>query len=63
LLASACALKGDLEKARAALDEVKRLVPDFSISGYSQRLKQVFKLEEDFERVVEGLRLAGAPEE
>jgi TolB-like protein len=62
LLASACALKGDLEKARAALDEVKRLVPDFSISGYSQRLKQVFKLEEDFERVVEGLRLAGAPE-
>jgi adenylate cyclase len=63
LLASACALKGDLEMARAALDEVKRLVPDFSIAGYTQRLKQVFKLEEDFERMVEGLRLAGAPEE
>ncbi len=63
LLASACALKGDLEKARAALDEVKRLVPDFSIAGYTQRIKQVFKHEEDFERMVEGLRLAGAPEE
>ena len=49
--------------ARAALEEVKRLVPDFSIAGYTQRLKQVFKLEEDFERMVEGLRLAGAPEE
>jgi TolB-like protein/Tfp pilus assembly protein PilF len=63
LLTSACALKGDLEMARAALEEVKRLVPDFSIAGYTQRLKQVFKLEEDFERMVEGLRLAGAPEE
>ncbi len=47
----------------AELDEVKRLVPDFSIFGYTRRIKQAFKLEEDFERVVEGLRLAGAPGE
>jgi tetratricopeptide (TPR) repeat protein len=63
LLTSACALKGDLAKARAALDEVKRLDPDFSIAKLTQRAKQTFKHEEDFERYVEGLRLAGAPDE
>ncbi len=63
LLASACALKGDLEKARAALKELKRLDPDFSIAVYTRRLKQAYKHEQDFERVIEGLRLAGAPEE
>ena len=63
LLASACALKGDLVMARAALDEVKRLQPDFSIAKLTQRAKQTFKYEVDFERYAEGLRLAGAPEE
>ena len=49
--------------ARTALDEVKRLQPDFSIAKLTQRAKQTFKYEEDFERYAEGLRLAGAPEE
>jgi TolB-like protein len=61
-MASACALQGDLEKARAALDEATRLEPDLSIAKVTQRAKQVFKHEEDFERYVEGLRLAGAPD-
>jgi TolB-like protein/lipoprotein NlpI len=62
-LASAYALKGDLENARRAMDEVKRLEPGFSIAGYTQRIKHLFKYEEDFERVIEGLRRAGVPEE
>lgn len=62
-MAAACALQGDLEKARAALDEATRLEPDLSIAKVAQRAKQVFKHEEDFERYVEGLRLAGAPDE
>ena len=62
LLASAWALRGDLDMARRALDEVKRLEPGFSIAGYTQRIKHLFKHEEDFERLIEGLRLAGTPE-
>jgi len=61
-LASACALKEDFDIAQEALDEVKRLEPGFSIAGYTQRVKHLFRYEEDFERVIEGLRLAGAPE-
>ena len=62
-LVCAYAVKGELEKAYEALDEFKRVQPDFSIAGYTQSARPTFKHQEDFELVVESLRLAGVPEE
>jgi adenylate cyclase len=63
LQASAYGLSGEIEKARDALANVIRLEKKFSIAEYGRRLKQVFKHERDFELFVNGLRLAGAPED
>jgi TolB-like protein len=62
-LVCAYALKGDLEKAHEALDEFKQALPNVSIAGYTQSARPAFKRQEDFDLVVEGLRLAGVPEE
>jgi TolB-like protein len=62
-LVCAYALKGEFEKAHEALDEFKRTLPNVSIAGYTQSARPAFKRQEDFELVVEGLRLAGVPEE
>jgi adenylate cyclase len=63
MLAAALALKGEYEKAKAALVEVLRTEPNCSISDLRQRLSQAFRHEHDFETYVRGLRLAGLPEE
>ena len=60
--AAACALMGDLVGAQAALVEVRRLEPDLTIADYTRTKKQLYKYEEDFERYIEGLRVAGLPE-
>ena len=62
-LVCAYAFKGELEKAHEALDQFKRAQPNVSISGYAQSARPTFKHQEDFDLVVEGLRLAGVPEE
>ena len=40
----------------------QRIQEDFSIAGYTQRAGSAYRYEEDVKRLVEGLRLAGAPE-
>ena len=62
LLVAAYALSGDIERAGAQLNVVKRLDPDLTIASLTRRVKQIFKQESDFERYIEGMRLAGVPE-
>jgi tetratricopeptide (TPR) repeat protein len=57
------ALKGELGKAHEALEEFKRAQPNVSISGFTQSARSAFKRQEDFDLVVDGLRLGGVPEE
>jgi tetratricopeptide (TPR) repeat protein len=63
MLAAALALKGETEKAKAALDDALRLEPNCSISDLRKRLSQMFRHEQDFETYASGLLLAGLPEE
>ncbi len=61
-LAATWALLGEQDKARETLDRVFVIEPDYTIEKLTQRTKQVFKHEEDFEHLIKGLRLAGTPE-
>jgi len=63
MMAAAFALEGELGKAQVALDEVFRTEPGCSISSLRQRLSQAFRHAHDFETYLQGLRLAGLPEE
>ena len=61
LLAAAYGQMGLIEEAREAWREALRVNPDYSIE---QRRKVLpYKNPEDYERIVEGLRKAGLPEE
>ncbi|MGI9316728.1 MAG: tetratricopeptide repeat protein, partial [bacterium] len=51
---------GRHDEARSAADQVLRLVPNFSIKGYTQGL--AYRDPEDLARVEQGLRLAGLPD-
>ena len=63
MLASSYAHIGDLERARDVLTEVERIEPGFTIQDNRQRkFKQSWKKPEDYEYMIEGLRLAGAKE-
>jgi adenylate cyclase len=57
VLAACYGYLGKQEFARAKAEEVKKLIPGFSIKGASEILP--FKNEEDFEPFAEGLRKAG----
>ena len=59
LLASCYGHLGRIAESRAAWAEVMRISPNFSIER--QRRILPFKNPDDFERRVEGLRLAGLP--
>jgi predicted Zn-dependent protease len=59
LLASCYGHLGRIVESRAAWAEVMRISPNFSIER--QRRILPFKNPDDFERRVEGLRLAGVP--
>jgi adenylate cyclase len=59
LLASCYGHLGRIAESRAAWAEVMRIAPDFSVER--QRRILPFKNPDDFERRVEGLRLAGLP--
>ena len=61
-LVCAYALVGKLDKAHEALDDFKRAQPNISIAGYTRSARPAFRHQEDFDLVVEGLRLAGVPE-
>jgi TolB-like protein/DNA-binding winged helix-turn-helix (wHTH) protein/Tfp pilus assembly protein PilF len=62
-LAAAAAQMGDMEKARAALAEFRRLQPDYTVSTFRKESQSGHA---DFlayrERFLEGLRLAGLPD-
>jgi adenylate cyclase len=49
------------EEARAAVAEVLRLQPNYTISGTTRRIA-VFKHAKDEKLLVDGLRRAGLPE-
>jgi hypothetical protein len=55
-LAAAYALKGDMEKAKAALAEARRLNPKLSVKSMAERYANV-------PSITEGLRKAGLAEE
>jgi tetratricopeptide (TPR) repeat protein len=57
VLAACYGYLGKQEFARAKAEEVKRMIPGFSIKGSSEILP--FKDEDDFEHFAEGLRKAG----
>ena len=58
--AAANALGGNIDEARKAIADLRRISPTLSISG----LKGLFpyRRSQDIERIAEGLRLAGLPE-
>jgi Tfp pilus assembly protein PilF len=62
-LAAALALKGELEKAKAALGDALQIEPDLSLSALRQHISQMYRNEQDFETYAQALRLAGLPEE
>jgi TolB-like protein/class 3 adenylate cyclase/Tfp pilus assembly protein PilF len=62
-LAAALALKGELEKAKAALGDALQIEPGLSLSVLRQRISQMYRNEQDFETYAQALRLAGLPEE
>ena len=62
-LVCAYAEKGEFEKAHEALEEFKRAQPNVSIAGYIKSARPAFKHQEDFDLVIDGLRLAGVPEQ
>ena len=62
-LTAALAMSGELEKARAALDNLLRIEPNCSVSDLRQRLSLFFRHQRDFETYMDALRLAGLPEE
>jgi len=57
LLVMNCALAGEIEEARAALQSLKRLVPEFSRKWIEEASPWV--LDEDRQRHIEAFRLAG----
>lgn len=59
-LTSAHAHAGQMEHARAALSDVRRVDPEFSLERLRAMVGPVWKRPEDLERCIEGLRLAGA---
>lgn len=59
-LAAAYAQTGQLNEARAAADEVRRIEPDFTIERWKRTA--VYKRPEDAERLFDGIRKAGLPE-
>ena len=61
-IAATSALKGDSERARAEMKEIVRLEPQLTIAAYTRMKKQLYKYEKDFEKYIEGLRVAGLPE-
>ena len=58
-LASACALSGRMDEARAALKDYLRLEPNHTIADAS---KVPAKIQEHLDRFVDGLRIAGLSE-
>jgi adenylate cyclase len=60
-LAATYAQLGELDKARAEVDEVLRVNPNYTIEG-TQRQLSMFKRPEDAEHFFDGLRKAGLPE-
>ncbi len=60
LLAASCAQMGQMEEARAALQETLRLVPNLTISGLQVQLP--FRDLDHQARYFDGLRKAGLPE-
>jgi TolB-like protein/class 3 adenylate cyclase/cytochrome c-type biogenesis protein CcmH/NrfG len=61
LLAAACGQMGQFEEAREAWREALRVNPAYSLEHRRKVLP--YKNPEDFERVIDGLRKAGLPEE
>jgi adenylate cyclase len=59
-LAAALAQLGQLDEARAAADEVRRIEPDFTIDRW--KLTAVYKRPKDSERLFDGIRKAGLPD-
>jgi hypothetical protein len=58
--AASAALLGRLEEARASMVELRSVSPKLCVANLRKRMP--FVRDEDFARVVEGLRLAGLPE-
>jgi TolB-like protein/Flp pilus assembly protein TadD len=58
--AASAALLGRLEEARASMVELRSVSPKLCVANLRRRMP--FVRDEDFARVVEGLRLAGLPE-
>ena len=63
VLASAYAHQGEMDKATAALDELKRVLPSITIGGYLSRMAGNDPVAiKSYKRFVVGLRSAGLAE-
>jgi tetratricopeptide (TPR) repeat protein len=62
-LAAALALKGEAQKAEAALGKALQIDPNLSISVLRQLVGHIYRHAQDFETYARALRLAGLPEE
>jgi len=59
--AAANALAGNMDEARSAMENLLGFYPEATLS-YHRFIGRVYRRRDDFERVLEGLRLAGMPE-
>jgi hypothetical protein len=58
--AASAALLGHLDEAQTSMAELRSIAPKLCVANLRNRLP--FVRDEDFARLVEGLRLAGLPE-
>jgi len=62
LLAAALAQLGRLDEARRVAGELQRILPSYRISAEHAGMRQRYRLPEDADHLVDGLRKAGVPE-
>jgi adenylate cyclase len=62
LLAASYAQLGRMDKARAHVNEILKIDPEFKLSKFRTYLQRLYKNETDIEHLIDGLRKAGLPE-
>jgi adenylate cyclase len=62
LLAASYAQLGRMDKARAHVNEILKIDPEFKLSKFRTYLQRLYKNETDIEHLIDGLHKAGLPE-
>ena len=62
LLAASYSQLGHMDKARAHMNEILKIDPEFKLSKFRTYLQRIYKNETDIEHIIDGLRKAGLPE-